>query len=398
MDKKYRSKTITVLGAGAVGKTIAADCALAGSKVRICDLQPYAEKSLFGIERNGIKFYGKEMNLYGFRRSGIAHVEMATDDMEKAVKGAEIIVVALPCVGHKIFFEKLIPLLEDGMAIHIFPDNYGSLILRKMMREAGSTKKVIVGGWSSSPYGTRVDSMGGVIMPSVDVEYRAISLRGASLPLSDIDEFIESGKYIGALESVYTGNGPALGDTIMDIGFSNVNPILHAPGVILGVGAMENFGLIYGDHKENFSIYSHAYCPSISRVQYGIYLEELALAKALGVGMQEYKEKQFFSRESILGEEYMGPDFEIPFEDINHVAWGTGPTSVDSRYLTEDIPVGCHVFHLLGKLLNVKTPLIDSMIHLASAILGRDFFAEGYTLEDIDLGGMSVEEINKHIR
>ena len=119
VDKKYREKVITVLGAGAVGKSIAADCALAGSRVRICDLPPYAEKSLFGIERNGIRFYGKELSLYGFRRNGTAHLEMATDNIAEAMKDAEIIVVALPCVGHKKFFEAMIPHLEDGMAVHI---------------------------------------------------------------------------------------------------------------------------------------------------------------------------------------------------------------------------------------------------------------------------------------
>ena len=391
-------KVITVLGAGAVGKTIAADCALAGSEVRICDLPPYAEKSLFGIERAGIKFRGLQLNLYGFRREGIAYLDMVTNDMAKAVKGAEIVVVAVPCVAHKIFFEKLIPLLEDGMAIHIFPDNYGSMILRKMMREAGCEKKVIVGGWSSSPYGTRVVKQGGVALPEVDVEYRAITLRGSAMPHCDQEAFIESGKHIGALDSVYEGEGPGLGDTAMDIGFSNVNPILHAPGVILGVGVMENFGVLFGTHKEDFSIYTHAYCPSISKVQYALYCEEVALAEALGVGMQKYDEEKFYSRESILGAEYMGDDYVIPFEDINHVAMGTGPTSVNSRYLTEDIPVGCHIFHLLGKLLGVKTPIIDSMITLASTMLDTDYFKNGYTLEDIGIGGMTVEEINKYLR
>jgi len=235
-------------------------------------------------------------------------------------------------------------------------------------------------------------------MPSVDIEYRAISLRGAAMPLCDQEAFIESAKYIGALESVFEGDGPASGDTALDIGFSNINPILHAPGVILGVGAMENFGVIYGTHKEDFSIYSHVYCPSVSKVQYAFYQEELKLAEALGVGMQQYEKKQFFSRESILGEEYMGKDFAIPFEDINHVAWGTGPTTVNSRYLTEDVPVGCRIYHELGKLLGVKTPVIDSMITLASIMLETDYFKEGYTLEEIGIGGMSPEEINRYVR
>ena len=41
-----KDKPIAVLGAGAVGKAQASDCALAGAKVRICDLEPFAKKTL----------------------------------------------------------------------------------------------------------------------------------------------------------------------------------------------------------------------------------------------------------------------------------------------------------------------------------------------------------------
>ncbi len=51
-----REKPIAVLGAGAVSKAIAADCALGGAKVRICDLPPFSDKTLFGVEETGIKF------------------------------------------------------------------------------------------------------------------------------------------------------------------------------------------------------------------------------------------------------------------------------------------------------------------------------------------------------
>ncbi|SHJ77854.1 3-hydroxyacyl-CoA dehydrogenase, NAD binding domain, partial [Dethiosulfatibacter aminovorans DSM 17477] len=66
-DMSYlKDKPIAVLGAGAVGKAIAADCALGGAKVRLCDLEPFAEKTLMNVERVGIKFYGEQANLYGF--------------------------------------------------------------------------------------------------------------------------------------------------------------------------------------------------------------------------------------------------------------------------------------------------------------------------------------------
>ncbi|MEG2418477.1 MAG: 3-hydroxyacyl-CoA dehydrogenase NAD-binding domain-containing protein, partial [Eubacterium sp.] len=108
-DMSYlKDKPIAVLGAGAVGKAIAGDCALGGAKVRICDMEPFATKTLANIERVGIKFYGDQVNLYGFEREGFAKMDKVTTDVAEAVKGAGIIVVATPTFGHKPFFEKLI--------------------------------------------------------------------------------------------------------------------------------------------------------------------------------------------------------------------------------------------------------------------------------------------------
>ena len=58
MMEYLQSKPIAVLGGGAVAKAIAGDCALGGAKVRICDVMPFAEKTLRNIDRVGIKFYG----------------------------------------------------------------------------------------------------------------------------------------------------------------------------------------------------------------------------------------------------------------------------------------------------------------------------------------------------
>ena len=72
MMEYLKDKPIAVLGGGAVAKAIAGDCALGGAKVRICDMMPFAAKTLRNIERVGIKFYGDQENLYGFERSGFA--------------------------------------------------------------------------------------------------------------------------------------------------------------------------------------------------------------------------------------------------------------------------------------------------------------------------------------
>ena len=392
--EELKSTDVAVLGAGAVGKTVAADCVLGGNHVRIYEPEEFSKKTLAGVEKSGITLGGIQKNKYGFKRFGTAHFDLITTDIAECVKGCKLVIVAIPSVAHDVFFEKLVPVLEDGMIIHIIPDNFGSLKLRKKMRELGSDKKVIIGGWSSAPYGTRVETEGGVMTSEMWLVYRALTLRGAALPSTDQKVFLESSKYLGCFDSITEGDGPTGGNTVMDIGFSNVNPVLHCPGTLLGVGVMENWGVIFGGNdKYSYSIYSHAYCKSIAEVQYAFYLEEVELAEKMGVGIQKYPKKNFLSRTSILGPEYMGDDCIVPFDEQWETGYGTGPFTIQNRYITEDIPVGCHIYHELGKKYGVKTPVIDSMITLASVMTGQDFYEQGLTLEDLGIGHLDKEQL-----
>lgn len=398
LDEELKNSPVAVLGGGAVGKTCAADCVLGGNKVHLCDLEPFADKTLENLDKTGITLTGNAKNKYGFKRYGNAKFDLITTDIAEAVKGCKLIIIAVPSVAHNTFFEKLVPVLEDGMIIHIIPDNYGTLKLRKKMRELGCTKNVIIGGWSSAPYGTRVETEGGVMTSDCWLVYRAITLRGASLPSKDQEIFLNSSKYLGCFDAITQGDGPVGGNTVMDIGFSNVNPVLHCPGTILGVGVMENWGKIYGGNdKYTYSIYSHAYCPSIAEVQYSFYLEEVKLAEKMGVGIQHFPKKNFLSRTSILGPEYMGDDCIVPFDEQWPTGFGTGPFTINNRYITEDVPVGCHLYHELGKKYGVETPVIDSMITLASVMVGQDFYKDGITLDELGIGDLNPQELIEYL-
>lgn len=391
---------IAVLGGGAVGKTCAADMKLAGREVRLFDMMPFAEKTLANLDKTGILLDGVQRNLFCFERSGRAFFDLVTSDIAAAVKGAGLIVVAAPAMAHEPFFKALIPHLEDGQVIHIFTDNYASLILRRMMREMGCTKKIIVGGWSSAPYGTRIESVNGFMFPHVGVKYRAITLRGACQPMSDIDDFMQSANYLPCIDAVTQGEGPAVGKTMLDIGFSNINPVIHVPATILGVSTMENWGVIFGGYdKSTYSMYSHGLSPSICEVQYQFYNEEIALAEAIGVDTPKYAYESFFSRRSVLTQEYMGLDESgkdnVVFPlDQPSTEGNSGPNSIHHRYLTEDVPVGCKIYHDLGVQYGVPTPVIDSMITLAGSMHKKNFFTDSkYTLAYLGIDNMTKAQL-----
>ena len=145
-----------------------------------------------------------------------------------------------------------------------------------MMREAGCTKKVIVGGWSSAPYGTRVDTEGGIMNAHVSLVYRAITLRGAALPMTGQEDFLESSKALGCFDAITQGDGVVSGETVLDIGFSNVNPVIHVPGTLLGVSTMENFNTVLRSEQARLQhLQPTASVLRLSEVQYQFYDEEI---------------------------------------------------------------------------------------------------------------------------
>jgi opine dehydrogenase len=73
------------------------------------------------------------------------------------------------------------------------------------------------------------------------------------------------------------------------------------------------------------------------------------------------------------------------------------PPSLDHRYLREDVGYGLVPMVEIGRLLGVKTPVMDALITLASTALGVEFRREGLTLEKMGLSNVTRESLQKII-
>ena len=76
------------------------------------------------------------------------------------------------------------------------------------------------------------------------------------------------------------------------------------------------------------------------------------------------------------------------FEYASMPTRAKAPTSVDSRYITEDVPQGLVMLEALGKQLDVATPVCTSLIEIASAALGRDMRSDGRTPERLGVDNL----------
>jgi opine dehydrogenase len=385
---KILEKPVAILGGGATGQTQAADFALAGYKVRLYDLPEFASRSLGEVlEIRKIELGGVQSNLRNFRRAGVAEIDVVTTDIAEALKGAGLVIVTIPGFGHEVFFERMIPHLEDGQTIGIFPDNFGSLVLKEMMREKGCDVDVVIGGWHSEPYGTRLLKPG-----KVDCTIREANQIYDALPSRDGDRFFE------ALRDAPIFGGVSdfiRADTAIGVSIANANPLVHIPGSILNVGAMEVSQVedILAP-KGQWNLYKHGMSPSVSRVQMAFYHEERKIMDALGLKMiPEYPDRQFFSKYSVMASEYF-----IPFGVATLSSNIYGPNSIEDRYFTEDIPIGAVVRYHIARAFDVDVPVIKSMIDLGSIICERDFIKEGRSLKKMGLEGLRKEQMIRYLR
>lgn len=74
-DMSYlKDMPIAILGAGAVGKTMAADCALEGKEVRLWDQPRFAKINFTNIEKTGITLSGAQFSYFGYQRKGTVKI------------------------------------------------------------------------------------------------------------------------------------------------------------------------------------------------------------------------------------------------------------------------------------------------------------------------------------
>ena len=75
-----------------------------------------------------------------------------------------------------------------------------------------------------------------------------------------------------------------------------------------------------------------------------------------------------------------------------------GPASMQDRFVTEDVPYGLVLLSGLGQLLDIPTPISDAIVNLSGAINCVDYWAQGRGVNELGLGGMSLEQIQTFLK
>jgi opine dehydrogenase len=357
--------TCAVIGAGLGGSALAAAMALHGYRMRLHDLDDARLREIRG--RGGIEVEGL------FR--GFAAVELATPELRPAVDGAAVIIVCTGSTKHAEVARLLAPLLEDGQTILLVQGGTGgSLVVRNELGRVGCRARVDVSEMDNYPF-----SLSWPRPTFMSFTIRKELLQIAALPAARGDAVLAKlrpafPQAVAAPSTLHTG-------------LNNANGILHVANMVCNIGRLESGG-------NGYRFYAEGYTPGAIKVLESVCAERLAIAHAFGVRLPGIH--QWLLETYRLG----GATLAETFGRLTHAPsgpyqWTPTPRSMDHKYVTEDVPCGLVAMSALGDAAGVATPVIDGLIALSGAMLGRDFVKEGRNLQTLGLAGKNVEQIRR---
>jgi opine dehydrogenase len=357
-------RKIAVLGAGNGGCAAAADLTLRGYEVRLFSR---SESTIAKLARRG------EIELIeGGEKKSVAPYFMSPH-LPPVVQGVDWIVIATPAVGHEYLAKNLFKYLTDGQRILLNPGHTGgSLHFAHLLRTLGCQADVKICETVTLTYICRMPESG-----KVELYRRTTNLRCAAFPGKHTAHLVRE------IQKIFPNVIAAA--NVLETGFSNINAIMHPAGMLGNAGWIEKSG---GD----FLWYYEGITPAIGKWIDAVDAERVAIVCALG--LEPLRFVDIFHRAGLTtaAARESGSAYQAIHASEANITIKS-PPSLDHRYIIEDVGYGLVPMAEIGKLLGLKTPVMDALITLASTALSIDFPAEGLTLEKMGLAGATADSL-----
>lgn len=345
---------IAVLGGGGTGCYIAAELTLRGYTVSLYEEKEHWSSNIDGIlRRGGIETTGTGLN-------GFAEIHQITDNLAEAVRDTELVIVAMVAWRHRKLAEALKPLVTDDMAIVFSAGNFGSIIFRQTF---GPHCKALLGETQGNMFSCRMVGEGVALAAGT---YQPKWL--AAFPAKDNARLIERfSRYYPCYEA----------KNVFETALNAPNVVIHLAGSLLNTCAV--------DRNPDFGLYQDGMSQSVLNCQKTVEAEKREIMEAMGYRMVVHTD--MMERVIQYGK----------FPELDCFRGLKGPDSMHHRYIVEDATVGNSILLQLGRLLNIPTPTVCSLVQIASAINGEDYFEKGLKLAELGITGTTPDEINTYL-
>ena len=169
----------------------------------------------------------------------------------------------------------------------------------------------------------------------------------------------------------------------LECGLSAMNPVVHPAGVLMNAGRVEY-------SRGDFYFYEEGVSSSVAKVIETVDVERRAIGTALGYELVPVAEG--------FHEAGFGPRGNL-WEVINGSHMLTrlkAPGSLDTRWLSEDIPFGISAWSKIGKQYGISCPVMDSFVQIGNIVMNAAG-SEGRGPKDFGIENLSLPELKNYL-
>jgi opine dehydrogenase len=355
--------TVAVLGAGHGGLALAGYLSQHGHRVALWNRSPVR---IDAVAAHG----GIRLTMPGAKPT-VVPIAVATSSMAAALWQAQVVLVAVPACGHVDVARACAPFLCAGQTVLLLPGRTGgALEFQRVLREAGCRADILLGEANSFPFAARnVGPAEGIIFSAKR------ELLAAALPAS------RTGELVAACRPLLPMLSPAR--SVLHTGLSNFGAILHPTITLWNAGRIER--------GESFDFYAEGVTPWVADVLEAADRERLTVAAAYGETVQNLTD-------------WVAGAYGHHAESVREAVGGNpayvgikAPTTLQHRYLMEDIPHGLIPLIELGAAAGLYLPVLGSLVNLGLAKIGNGACQSPRTLRTLGLDGLNAEEIRSFV-
>ena len=340
---------VAVIGTGNVGVAISADLSIKGHDVTLIKSSETKSEAFDLLRRNNNRVYLKEDGCYTETR-----IKDVTKDVCK-LEAADVVFITIQSTYHEQLIKTIGQYLSSRQVVVIVCSYMASFYISQYCRELPNIAE------ATGPYlegRTELNDKAG------EVVFR-VGCRLTKSPLSVFDENRRS-ECMRIIKRLYQGFCDEY--SVIESALLNPNMVLHTVGSIMSIPRIEY-------SKGNFCMYREAYARgnnATMNIMLALDEEKKSIMKALGARPIDIMEAGGFLK---------GKDSFYEYSESSDRA--ISPTSVRSRYITEDVSQGLVLLESIADRIGVPCFITTALIDITIAALNEDLRSKGRTVKTL---------------
>lgn len=342
---------VTIIGAGNVGVAFAADLSIKGHDVTLLKSSSHKSEAFERLIHNGRRVFLKEKGVYTETT-----IKEVSKDLSK-VADAEIIFCTIQSNYYEGLVERIHQYLQKDQIVVCVSSYASSFYFEKHCRKLPMLVE------ATGPY---LEGRVELDDKPDEVVFR-VGYRHKTIPVSCFANYETCMEKLHEIDKGYKGIY-----CILESALLNPNMVLHTVGSIMSIPRIEY-------SKGDFCMYREAYARGNNatiNLLLGLDEEKKKVLKNLG-----------FFKTSVF--EAGGFNMSAPIESLHRYSESSdraiSPTSVYSRYITEDVSEGLVLMESIANHIGLELPVTSSLITLASVALSIDFRKTGRTVQKLEI-------------